>query len=324
MPWSDGKSPITVTYAWFLARWAKRMSWQEVADAFRTSWHNVVRGVKIAVEWGKAHRNLEGISAIGIDELSRNTGQHYATLVYQIDAGAKRLLWIGKDRTEKTIRGFFDWFGPTRCSQLQFICSDMWKPYLRIISRKAGHATHVLDRFHIMSHMSKAIDKVRAKEFKQLKAKGKQPVLTSTRWCLLKRPENLTPAQETKLKDLLRYNLKTVRAYLLKEDFQWFWEYTSPTWAGKFLDAWCTRAMRSRLEPMKNIAKMLRGHRDLILNWFKAKNVGIALGVVEGFNNKARVTTKRAYGFRSYEYLELALYHTLGELPEPETTHKFF
>lgn len=324
MPWADGKSPITITYAWYLARWAKRMSWQEVAEAFKTSWHNVVRAVKIAVEWGLEHRDLDGITAIGVDELSRNNGQKYATLVYQIDAGAKRLLWMGKDRTEKTIRGFFDWLGPVRSAGLEIVCSDMWKPYLRIIAKKAGHAVHVLDRFHIMSHMSKAIDKVRTAEFKRLKTKGKHPVLTASRWCLLKRPENLTTEQEIRLKDLLSCNLQTVRAYLLKEDFQWFWEYISPTWAGKFLDAWCNRAMRSRLEPMQKVAKMLRAHRGLLLNWFRARKNNIALGVVEGFNNKARVTTKRSYGFRRYEFMELALYHTLGDLPEPKTAHIFF
>lgn len=200
----------------------------------------------------------------------------------------------------------------------------MWKPYLRVIARKAGQAVHVLDRFHIMSNMGKAIDKVRAQEVKALKAKGKAPVLTGTRWCLLKRPENLTEKQEVKLKELLSCNLKTVRAYLLKEDFQWFWQYISPRWAGKFLDAWCKRTMRSRIEPMKKMAKMLRAHRELLLNWFQAKQGLVALGVVEGFNNKARVTTKRAYGFRSYDLLKLALYHTLGDLPEPETAHEFF
>jgi len=323
VPWAQGKSPLTSTYAWFLARWAKRLCWKEVATVFSASWDSVVRSVKMAVAWGLEHRSLEGITAIGIDEIARGRGQNkYVTLVYQIDAGAKRLLWMGRERTEKTLRRFFDEFGEQRSQELRFVCSDMWKPYLRIVAEKAGSAIHVLDRFHIMSHMSKAIDKVRAEEVKRLKAQGKQPVLTGTRWCLLKRPENLTAGQEVKLKELLDSNLKTVRAYLLKEDFQWFWHYVSPAWAGKFLDAWCTRTMRSRLEPMKKVAKMLRGHRELLLNWFRAKE-RIALGAVEGFNNKAKVTTKRAYGFRGYDLLELALYQTLGDLPEPEFTHEF-
>ena len=174
-----------------------------------------------------------------------------------------------------------------------------------------------------MSHMSKAIDEVRANETNELKKKGKDPLLTKSRWCLLKRPENLTENQVDRLKDLLACNLRTVRAYLLKEDFQRFWGYSSPAWAGKFLDAWCTRTMRSKIKPMKKIAKMLRAHRPLLLNWFRAKNT-IALGCVEGFNNKAKVVTKRSYGFRTYDGLKISLYHGLGDLSSHKSTRRLY
>ncbi|MFH7321102.1 ISL3 family transposase, partial [Desulfurivibrio sp. D14AmB] len=271
-----------------------------------------------------ANRDLDGITAIGTDEICwrKRTKDKFVTLVYQLDAGSKRLLWIGPNRTTKVFRSFFDWFGPERSKKLQFVCSDMWKPYLRVIAEKAVNAVNVLDRFHVMSHMSKAIDKVRAEETRELKAKGKEPVLTKSRWCLLKRPENLTDTQVDKLSDLLPCNLKTIRAYLLKEDFQRFWSYVHPGWTGIFLDEWCTRTMRSRLKPMKKVAKMLRAHRPLLLNWSQARGK-IDLGCVEGFNNKARVTTKRAYGFRSYDMLKIALYHSLGDLPTPKFTHRF-
>ena len=117
-------------------------------------------------------------------------------------------------------------------------------------------------------------------------------------------------------------NLKTVRAYLLKEDLQRFWNYQSAAWAGRFLDQWCQRTMRSRLDPMKKVARMLRSHRALLLNWFRAKG-RVALGAVEGFNNKAKITSRRAYGYRSFDVMKIALYHTLGDLPEPEFTHRF-
>src|SRR5665811_1745558 len=152
---------------------------------------------------------------------------------------------------------------------------------------------------------------------------GHEPLLKKSRWCVLKRKENLTSQQKFRLRDLLRYNLKTVRAYLLKEDFQQFWEYNSPTWAAKFLDDWCQQVMSSRIEPMKKVAKTLLGHRELILNYFRAKKQ-FSSGVVEGLNNKAKVTMRRSYGFRTFRILELALYHSLGKLPEPELTHEFF
>jgi transposase len=124
------------------------------------------------------------------------------------------------------------------------------------------------------------------------------------------------------LRDLLRYNLKTVRAYLLKEAFQQLWEYSSPAWAGKFLDEWCRQTMRSRIEPMKKIARSLRNHRELILNYFRAQKM-LSNGVVEGLNNKAKVTMRKSYGFRAYRVLELALYHSLGKLPQPEFHSRF-
>ena len=147
--------------------------------------------------------------------------------------------------------------------------------------------------------------------------------MKKSRWCILKRKSNLTPSQRFRLRDLLRCNLKTVRAYLLKEDFQQLWDYHSPTWAGKFLEEWCRQTMRSRIEPMKKMAKTLRRHRDLLLNYFKAQKQ-FSSGVVEGLNNKAKVTMRKSYGFRTFRITELALYHALGKLPEPELTHEFY
>jgi transposase len=322
VPWASGKHHLTKTYAWFLARWARRLSWKEVAEVFNTSWQKVFRSVEAAVEWGRAHQDLDGIEAIGIDEIQWQRGHRYLTLVYQIDAGCRRLLWIGKNREAKTLLRFFHWFGNERGAALRFICSDMWRPYLKVVAKRAAQAAHVLDRFHIMKQLSKAIDDVRAQEVKTLKAEGYEPALKRTRWLLLKRPENLSEKQEPRLAELLHYNLRTVRAYLLKEDFQFFWEYKSPYWAGQFLDRWCMRTMRSRLVPMKKVARSLRDHRELLLNWFRAKGA-ISAGVVEGFNNKAKLTMRKAYGFRTYNAMEVALYHTLGNLPEPKITHRF-
>ena len=193
----------------------------------------------------------------------------------------------------------------------------MWKSYLKVIAKKAGHALHILDRFHIMAQRGKAIDPVRAEEARKLKREGYEPILSSTRWLFLKRPEHLTAKQASKLADLLRYNLKTVRSTLLEEEFQQFWHYKSWYWAGKFLDGWRTKTMHSKIEPMKKVACQLRRHRPLLLNGFRAKGQ-LSSGVVEDFNNKAKLTTRKAYGFRTYRATEIALYHALGNLPIPK------
>lgn len=323
VPWAEGKRTVTTAYAWFLARWAKRLSWAQVADAFRTSWYTVYCSVEQAVQWGRTHQDLDGITAIGVDELCWGRWHRYVTVVYQINRDATRLLWIGEHRKAKTLLCFFRWFGKDRTRQLQYICSDMWRPYLKVIAKKANQAIHILDRFHIMMHFNKAIDKVRAGEVRELEQKGLEPILKGSRWLFLKRSENLTDKQDTTLATLLQYNLKTIRSYLLKDDFQFFWEYRSAYWAGQFMDRWCRRAMRSRIQPMQRVAKMLRKHRELILNWFRAKKA-FSSGIVEGLNAKAKLATRKAYGYKTFKTLELALYHNLGVLPEPEIAHRFF
>jgi transposase len=322
VPWARGKCHLTISYRWFLARWAKRLSWDEVACIFHTTWRSVFESVKHAVWWGILHRDLDRIDAIGVDEIQWQRGHHYLTLVYQIEEGMKRLLRVAQERTEQSLRGFFQFLSAEARQSIRFVCSDMWRPYLNVIAEQLKHAVHVLDRFHIMKKMNEAIDEVRRAEAARLERDGYEPVLKHSRWCLLKRRENLTEKQTVKLAELLQYNLQSVRSRLLREDFQQFWEYTSPLWAGKFLAQWCTRTLRSRIKPMKKIARSLREHRDLILNWFRAHGT-VSAGAVEGLNNKAKLTTRKAYGFRTYEAIEIALYHTLGKLPEPEFTHEF-
>jgi transposase len=323
VPWGDGKRTLTRAYMLFLARWARRLSWKETAESFRTSWDKVFDAVEHVVTFGLEHRTLGQIDAIGVDEIQYAKGHKYLTLVYQIDLDVTRLLWVGKERTIESFQGFFSMIGDEVASKIVFVCSDMWEPYLKVIREKCSEALHILDRFHIVAKMNKALDEVRAGESRRMAMEGRTPVLKKSRWLLLKREENLKAEQRFRLRDLLRYNLRTVRAYLLKEAFQQLWDYSSATWAGKFLDEWCSQVMRSRIEPMKKIARSLREHRELILNYFRAQKL-LSSGVVEGLNNKAKVTMRKSYGFRTFRCLELALYHSLGKLPEPESTHEFF
>jgi transposase len=323
VPWADGKSQMTTSYRWFLASWSKLLTWQQVATAFHTSWQSVYRAVEMAVSWGLAHRNLDGIEAIGVDEVQWRKGHRYLTLVYQIDGECRRLLHIAPERTVRSLLSFFRMLGAARSAALKYVCSDMWQPYLKVIAKKASQAVHVLDRFHIMAKMNKAIDEVRAAEAKRLKQDGYEHILKHSRWCLLKRPENLTDKETVKLSELLRYNLQSVRAHLQREDFQRFWEYRSPYWAACFLGEWCGRVMRSRIEPMKKVARMLERHVELVLNWFVARGT-ISSGMVEGQNYNVKLTFKKSYGFRTEEAVKTALYHRLGALPEPEFAHRFW
>jgi transposase len=322
VPWCDGKNQLTTTYRWYLATWAKRLSWSEVGAIFRTSWDSIRRAVEHAVEWGLAHRDVSAVTALGVDEIAWARGHTYLTLVYDIGGEAKRLLTVAEDRTEASLRCCLDSLGKPVCLGVKYVCSDMWRPYLNVIAEKLGQAVHVLDRFHVMQQFGKALDEVRAEEAKRLVRDGYEPVLKKSRWCFLKRPENLTDKQTVKLSEILKYNLRTVRAYLLREEFQRLWEYKSAWWAGKFLDEWTGRVMRSRLEPMKKIARSVRKHRPLILNWFRAQGQ-VSAGAVEGLNNKVKLVTRKSYGFRTAKVAKLALLHNLGHLPQPIRNHRF-
>jgi transposase len=325
VPWSEGKRPITVAMMCFLARWARQLSWRQTARSFRTSWEAVYRSVEWFVQWGLAHRKLEGVHAIGVDEIHWGKGKkadNFLTVIYQIDGHCRRLLWVGRRRTEATLRRGLATLGPEVVGGLRFVCSDMWRAYLKVIAQQASQALHVLDRFHITLHLNMAVDQVRRAESGRLRDRPAAKHLKRMRWHLLRRGSRVRGKARRKLESLLASKLATARAWNLKESFRYLWHYKSHIWAGAFLDYWCRLAMRSRLEPMKRVARMLRAHEPLLLNWFKAKGE-ISSGAVEGLNNKIRVVTRRSYGFRTYKAMEIALYHTLGRLPEPKLTHEF-
>jgi len=330
MPWCEAGSKRRMTRAMelFLATWARRLSWSQTAEVFGVSWEAVFRSVQRVVAWGLAHRDLRGIGAIGVDEVAYQKGHRYATLVYQLDADQRRLLYVVEGRSVKSLLRFFVMLrregrrmGEDLIGSIDFVCSDMWRAYLKVIQKKLPHALHILDRYHLVANLNKALDQVRAGEARTLKQEG-WDVLQRSRWLLLRRRKRLTGKQRYRLREILKWDLKTVRAYILVDSLQALWEYASPTYAGRFLDAWCRRAMRSRLEPIKRVARSLRQHREPILNWFRARKQFNA-GIVEGMNALAKLRFRKAFGFRTFDAIETSLYHELGRLPEPPITHRF-
>ena len=242
IPWSEGKRPVTCAMMGFLARRARRLSWRESAQVFQVSWEAVYRSVEWFVQWGLAHRELHGVEAIGVDEIPWGRGlkaDNFLTVIYQIDAHCRRLLRVGKRRSQATLRRGLKVLGPEVVQGLRFFCCDMWKPYLQVIAAQAGHALHVLDRFHITTHLNQAVDQVRRAESSRLRATGKvmgQQRLKHMRWPLLRRGSRVSGRARQKLQALLICKLATARAWELKETFSHFWTYKSVLWAQAFLD----------------------------------------------------------------------------------------
>jgi len=322
LPWATGKLRLCDALRLYLAQWARLLSWQDVARRFQVSWAEVYGAVKWVVRYGLRHRDRSGITALGVDEVCVAKGKFWS-VVYQLDEGARRLLWIGKDRRAATLHVFFHRLGAARCALVRFICSDLWSAYLGVIAQRLPAALHILDRFHIRQNLAAAIDRIRRSETVALARAGLAPCLKKLRWALLKHRRNWNRQDRQRMRGLLGTSLRTVKAFLLVESFEHFWTYATTTWAGKFLDAWCTRVLRSRLEPLKKVARTLRRHRRLLLNYFAAKKQ-FTNSIVEGLNNKLKTTLKRAYGFRTDLARKVALYHALAKLPEPPLTHSFF
>jgi transposase len=317
IPWSQGKCRLSSGLIGLLASWCKLLAWDQVARLFGVHWNTVATAVRQAVAYGLEHRELGEVLYIGIDELSRQKGHVYVTNVY--DLKEKRLLWSGEGRSQETLRAFFEEHGEALEHKVKAVCCDMWQPYIDILEEYLPDATRVFDKFHIVQHLLKAVDAVRREEAHELK-KTNPELLKRTRYLWLKNPENLTDKQRARLGYLEKLNLRSNRAYLLKESFREFWEYRCKGWAKRFLAKWFWWATHSKLKPLRDFAWMLRRHEEGILSYFDER---ISNGAVEGMNNKAKVVSHRCYGFRTAKNYITALYHCLGNLPEPELVHRF-
>ena len=195
----------------------------------------------------------------------------------------------------------------------------MWQPYIDVIKAKAPQAVLVFDKFHIVQHLTRAVDQVRPDEIRE-KGTDHKALMARTRYIWLKNPWNLTSHQQTRLSELEQLNLKINRAYLLKEAFRGFWDYSRHPWAKRYLDKWFWWATHSRLQPMRDFAWMLRRHQDDLMNYFR---LPIHNGTVEGLNNKAKIISHKAYGFRTAKNYIRNLYHCMSDLPLPKTVHTF-
>ena len=229
---------------------------------------------------------------------------------------------MGLRRTERSLRQGLKTLGAEVMASIRVVVSDMWRPYLAVVRKHMSQAVQILDRFHLTALLNKAVDQVRRGEGYALRGQPRGQRLKKTRWLLLKPRARVRGKARERLDAVIHSKLRTARAWCLKEAFAHFWTYHHPRWAKAFLSAWITRTLRSRLAPMRKVAKTLRAHEALILNWFEMKKA-FSSAAVEGMNNKVRVVTRRSYGFRVFHVLEVALYHTLGKLPEPELSHRF-
>jgi transposase len=309
IPWAEKWQRITKALSRVVAQLSRMLSWKETAVHFGLDWKTVAAAVKTAVVRGLQLQRWKPLRVIGIDEVSRSKGQRYLTLVYDLER--RRLVWVGENRDAETMRNFFDWLGPRRARSILIVCCDMWAVYLAAIREKLPRALVVFDRFHVVQHLNRAVDEVRRESWRQLTGEERS-AFKKTRWLWLKNPWNLEAPERRRLSALCRRNQPIVRAYYLKEAFQRFWDYRSAGWAEPYLKQWLWWASHSRLEPFRRFARLVRKHLDGILAWTRLR---VSNSALEGMNNKVKVVSHRAYGFRKTETYIIAIWHGCGDLP---------
>lgn len=309
-PWADKHARFTLLFERFTIDALLEMSLMGVCRLLRISWDEADGILSRAVARGLDQRDLSGVRRIGIDEKSVRKGHHYITVVYDLETS--KVIWIGQDRSEETLDVFFASLPEETLAQIECITMDMWKPY-RASARKwiknVDEKT-VLDRFHIHRHLNQAVDKVRKQEHKALKDQGID-LLEKTKWDWLYNVENLPQKREARFEELRQYDLKTVRAHAIKENFRHFWDYTYLANAHKFFKKWYFWATHSRLQPIIDVAKRLHKHLDRILTFFRLHATN---STAEGINNKIQSVKKKAYGFRNTNRFINAIYFHCGGL----------
>lgn len=304
LEWLADHPSYTKRFAFVVGRRCRTATIKDVAEEMHLDWKTVK---SLEEQYMLEQLRRSGVPSprvIGIDEISIKKGHSYRIIVSDLER--RRPIWFGgTDRSEASMDEFYRWLGPQKSGGIRLAVMDMWKPF-RNSARKTGNAPQasiLFDKFHVLRHLGDALDAVRKSEYARLSGADRR-FIKGQKYTLLSHRENLTSDGRASLRLLLKANKRLNTAYVLKESFGQLWDYRNETWARKFFDQWQEALKWQRLEPYEKFAAMIERHWDGIAAFCKPENK-VALGFVEGLNNKIRVLQRRAYGLRDEEYLRL-------------------
>lgn len=281
---------------------------KRAAELLGLSWDAMHSIIERAVERGLSRRELEGIYHVGIDEKSFGSGQDYISLM--TDLNSNRVLEVSAGRTIESCDKLWETLSEQQKAAISAVSMDMWKAYMTSATNNLPNAEIVHDKFHISKHLNDAVDKVRRQENKQLHCEGDDR-LKGTRQLWLYNEENLDEDRYNELQTAMRSDLKTGRAWAIKENFRHFWTYVYASSARGYFDGWYSWAIRSRLEPIKKTARMLKDHLSGMLSYFRHP---ITNAVTEAFNSRIQSIKSAARGFRKFANYRLRILFYCGKL----------
>jgi len=318
VPWADLHGRFTLMFEAFAVRVLQASSNVEQArQLLGLNWKGLHRIMERAVERGLAKRELDEVEHVGMDEKSFGRGHDYVSLMTDIDGA--RVLEVSRGRDEAAANVLWSALSGEQKSNVKAVAMDMWPAFANSAERHVPEAEIVHDRFHISKHLNEAVDKVRRQEHKALRKEGDE-TLTGTKQLWLFNPENLSEEKWLVFEPLKQQELKTAKAWAIREQFRWFWDYRYAGNARKFFKQWYQWAIRCRLEPVKKVARMLKCHLDRILSWFRHH---ISNGMAEGYNSRIQSIKTAARGFRNFANYRTRILFFCGKLNLlPSPTHE--
>jgi transposase len=317
LPWAEPNSRFTALFERVAIEWMKAASQQAVAKQLQLSWDEIHGIQERAVARGLARRKNEVVEHIGVDEKAFTRGHNYFTLVNDLDRG--RVLFVTEDRTQASLDSFWSQLSAAQMEGVKAVAMDMWDPYVNSTRKHLPDAERkiVFDKFHIAKHLSEAVDLVRRRESKHLRAAGDDR-LVGTRYDWLRHPARMSPEDRKEFASLRDSNLKTARAWALKEAMMAFFGYFYERPARKHFRWWHNWAIRSRLDPVIAKARMIKRRFDDIVTYLKHR---ITNAASESINSKVQWVKYTARGFRNKANFITAIYFHCGGLDLSPITH---
>jgi transposase len=310
VPWAEPGSSFTALYEALVIDWLREANTQAVARRLNLTWDQVDGVMQRAVRRGLERRELEPPRHLGVDETSFQKRHEYVTVVADTKQGVVH--HIADGRGKEALSAYYDTLDERQRADIESVAMDMWMPYIvaTVAALPEANAKIAFDKFHVAMHLGDAVDRVRRAEHRALRAEGDE-TLKGTKHMWLYHPDRLPEKQSAHFELLVRKSLKTARAWMLKELAMEMWESNDRATAREIFDGWYAWAIRSRLEPIKRVARMLKRHLEGVLN---AIATGITNARIEGMNATIQGLKRSARGFRSRDRFRTAIYFHLGAL----------
>jgi len=318
IPWAGKHSRFTLLFEAFAVEVLRAAAnVKRAAELLALDWQAVHGIMQRAVERGLTRRSVDDVYNVGVDEKSFGEGHSYITIMTDLDTA--RVLDVAPDRTQEAADSLWKSLPAEQRQKVRAVSTDMWQPYLASAAEQVPQAEVVHDKFHVSKHLNEAVDQVRRRENKQLRAAGDDRLVGSKQLWLFG-PDRLSKERKKQLAALRQESLKTARAWAIKEHFRRFWKYVYATTAADFFRDWHGWAVRSRLKPMADKAKMLKRHLDSLLSYFRHR---ITNAVSEGFNSRIQSIKSAARGFRNFDNYRTRILFYCGklDLKPPISTH---